>query len=127
MFEETPYLQPQPGTDGSRRAWPTAPEVRTHAPVETGKETDGTAAHAEQNTDMSKGVLYLCRCVLQYDCEERERRRPAYSGVRDEGGPVPVQGPLLDTFHHGQQTVQCSLTHTTMVKSERRKVVDESM
>lgn len=49
MFEETPYLQPQPGTDGSHRAWPTAPEVHTRAPVETGKETDATAAHAKQN------------------------------------------------------------------------------
>lgn len=101
MFEETAYLQPQPGTDGSHRAWPTAPEAHTHAPVETEKETDATAARAEQNTDKSEGELYLCRGVLQYDCEERERRWPANSGVRDEGGPVPVQGPLLDTFHHG--------------------------
>lgn len=71
------------------------------------------------NRTEGEGVLYLCRGVLQYDCEERERRWPANSGVRDEGGPVPVQGPLLDTFHHSEQTVQCSLTHTTMVKSDR--------
>lgn len=32
MFEETPYLQPQPGTAGSYPAWLTTPEVHTTSP-----------------------------------------------------------------------------------------------
>lgn len=32
MYEETQYLQPQPGTDGTHPAWPTTPGVQMHVP-----------------------------------------------------------------------------------------------
>ena len=38
MYEETPYLQPPPGTDGSRPAWPTTPEAHMRAPGGRGKK-----------------------------------------------------------------------------------------
>lgn len=98
MFEEMPYLQPQPGTGVSRPAWRTAPEVHTHAPVE-GKRDRCRIMHVKETCSTSEKVLYLWRWVLQYNCEERERWQSTYGRVGDEGGPVPIQSSLLYAFH----------------------------
>lgn len=62
------------------------------------KERDVKRQGDKRGPNTSEGVLYLRRGVFQYYCEERESGRPADRGVRDEGGPVSIQGPLLYTF-----------------------------
>lgn len=57
MCEETPYLQPQPGTGESHPAWPTTPEERTHAP-KRGKAV-GYDRCVRENCDVSEGMSYL--------------------------------------------------------------------
>lgn len=107
MFEETPYLQPQPGTDGSHQAWPTAPEAHTHAPVETEKETDATAARAEQNADKSEGVLCTF-AEVSFSMTVRRERGDGLPTV--ESGMKEVQYPYRVLFSTRFTTAsrQCS-------------------
>lgn len=48
MCEETQYLQPRPGTDGSRPAWLTTPEAHMHAPG--GREKEMLQLHVSRRT-----------------------------------------------------------------------------
>lgn len=98
MYEATPCLQPLPETDGSHQAWPTTPVVHKHAPVTRQKREMLQRQGDKRGPNTSEGVLYLWRGVFQYYCEEGESGRPADRGVRDEGGPVSIQGSLLYTF-----------------------------